>query len=148
LGEAVIRKARKEDARAIHSLVHAVRINPLNLDWRRFLVAVSPLGELLGCGQIKPHKDGSLELASIAVRELYRKQGLARLIIQSLITNEEKRPLFLMCRTKLGSFYVKFGFRSIGQLEMPDYFKRVSQLGRILNANANLEDRLLVMRLD
>ena len=41
-------------------------------------------GEVIGCAQIKPHRDGSRELASLVVHPDYRGQGIARRMIQYL----------------------------------------------------------------
>ena len=143
-----VRPAINEDFPAIRALIHAVHINPTGLDWRRFLVAVTPENELLGCGQIKLHGDGSRELASIAVREQARGQGVARKVIEELLVREPTRPLYLMCRARLRHLYVKFGFHTIGFDEMPPYFRRISRAERIFNSKAQPEDRLLVMRSD
>ena len=143
----VIRPATRQDFLAIRALIHAVSINPTGLEWRHFLVAVSPDDTLLGCGQIKPHFDGSRELASIAVQEQARGQGIARAIIQELLVNEKTRPLYLMCRARLEPLYVKFGFRAIGLNEMPIYFQRISRAERIFNSKARPEDRLMIMRI-
>jgi N-acetylglutamate synthase-like GNAT family acetyltransferase len=148
LAEFSIRPARKEDFPAIRSLIFDVRINPTGLDWRHFLVAVAADSALLGCGQIKPHKDGSRELASIAVREQARCRGVAREVIEELVRQETTRPLYLMCRAALEPFYVKFGFRAIGLAEMAPYFQRISRIARLFNQKGNRKDRLLVMRLD
>jgi N-acetylglutamate synthase-like GNAT family acetyltransferase len=51
----------------IKALVRVARINPLGLDWRRFVVALAENEVVIGCGQLKPHRDGSWELASIVV---------------------------------------------------------------------------------
>ena len=139
--------ATKKDFQAIRALIHKVQINPTGLDWRHFLVAVNSEGKLLGCGQIKPHFDGSRELASIAVQEQSRGQGLARTVIQELLTRETTRPLYLMCRARLEPLYVKFGFGAIGINEMPPYFKSIKRAERIFNARALPEDRLTIMRL-
>jgi N-acetylglutamate synthase-like GNAT family acetyltransferase len=144
----VVRSATRQEFSDIRALIHEVRINPTGLDWRRFLVAVSPDNTLLGCGQIKPHLDGSRELASIAVTEHVRGQGVARAIIQGLLTREITRPLYLMCRARLEPLYVKFGFRAIDQDEMPGYFQRISRAEWIFNSKAQAEDRLMVMRLE
>ena len=93
LGDFMICSATKQDFPAIRALIYAVHINPTGLDWRRFLVAVTPDNELLGCGQVKRHFDGSRELASIAVQEQARGQGLARAVIQELLVRETARPL-------------------------------------------------------
>jgi len=143
----VVRPATRQDFPAIRALIHAVSINPTGLAWRRFLVAVTPDAALLGCGQIKPHFDGSLELASIAVQEQARGQGVARALIQELLAREKTRPLYLMCRARLEPLYVKFGFRKIGLDEMPVYFQRISRAERIFNSKARDVDRLLVMRI-
>ena len=143
----VVRTATRQEFSEIRRLIHAVSINPTGLDWRRFLVAVSPDNILLGCGQIKPHFDGSRELASIAVQEKARGQGVARAVIQELLARETTRPLYLMCRARLEPLYVKFGFRAIGFDEMPVYFQRISRAERIFNSNAPAEDRLMIMRI-
>jgi N-acetylglutamate synthase-like GNAT family acetyltransferase len=143
----VIRPATRQDFPEIRALIHAVSINPTGLDWRHFLVAVAPEDTLLGCGQIKPHFDGSRELASIAVQEQARGQGIARAVIQELLTRETARPLYLMCRARLEPLYVKFGFRAIDQAEMPVYFQRISRAERIFNAKAPIGDRLMIMRI-
>ena len=142
-----IRTAKREDFPAIRALIHAVRINPMGLDWRHFVVAVSETGSFLGCGQIKPHDDGSRELASIAIQKQAQGQGVARAVIEELLVREKQRPLYLMCRASLGSLYVKFGFHAIEAREMPPYFQRISRAERIFNSKAQPEDRLLVMRL-
>lgn len=148
MADFVLRPARKEDFPAIRSLIFEVHINPTGLDWRRFLVAVSPGGELLGCGQVKRHRDGSRELASIAVREQARGQGVARTIIEELVRQETARPLYLMCRAALEPFYTKFGFRAVETDEMPPYFQRISRMARMFVWQGNSQDRLLVMRLE
>ena len=143
----VVRPATRQDFGEIRALIHAVSINPTGLEWRRFMIAVTPESTLLGCGQIKPHFDGSLELASIAVQERARGQGVARAIIQELLEREKTRPLYLMCRARLELLYVKFGFHAIGQEDMPVYFQRISRAERIFNSQARAEDRLMIMRL-
>jgi N-acetylglutamate synthase-like GNAT family acetyltransferase len=144
----MMRPARKDDFPAIRSLIHAVHINPTGLDWRHFLVAETLTGAFLGCGQIKPHSDGSRELASIAVLGQARGQGVARKMIETLLLRESRRPLYLMCRSRLKLLYTKFGFRPIGPDLMPPYFQRISRIERIFNSSGQQQDRLLVMRLD
>jgi len=139
-----IRQARKSDFPAIRALIHQVQINPMNLDWQRFIVAVTSDDVLIGCGQIKPHRDGSNELASIAVVPEWRNQGVARAIIHALIRSLSGR-LYLTCRASLGTFYEKFGFRSIPEEEMPTYFRRISRLFRIMTRVSKDSDVLLVM---
>jgi N-acetylglutamate synthase-like GNAT family acetyltransferase len=122
-----IRAAQETDLAAIKDLVYSSEINPMGLDWRRFVVAVNEQEEIIGCGQIKPHGKDVLELASIAVRPECRRQGIARAIIERLLA-DGPRPLYLMCRTRLQPLYEKFGFRAIRFEEMPRYFQRISRL--------------------
>lgn len=140
-----LRKAVKADFPAIRALIRQTGINPLGLDWRRFLVAESPAGEFVGCGQLKPHSDGSLELASLAVTPAWRGKGVARVIIQALM-DAAPRPLYLTCRASLGPFYEKFGFRVLQPEEMPPYFRRLSRLARIVGKLIN--ETMLVMKVD
>jgi N-acetylglutamate synthase-like GNAT family acetyltransferase len=115
------------------------------LSWPRFLVAESAAGQFIGCGQLKPHSDGSLELASLAVIPEWRGKGVARSLIQALM-GKALRPLYLTCRGELGPFYAKFGFRVLRRDEMPPYFRRLSRLagfvGKLVNA------QMLVMKVD
>lgn len=121
---AQFRKASRKDAWAIRRLVWQVGINPTGLDWRRFLVAVDERDQVIACGQIKPHGETIRELASIAVRPAYRGQGIARQVIEQLIARTPP-PLYLYCREALTPFYEKFGFRVLGEDEMPAEFRRL-----------------------
>lgn len=140
-----IRPAVREDKEAIHVLVRAVKINPLGIYWRRFLVAVDEKNRLIGCGQVKVHRDGSRELASIAVEPAWRGRGVASALIERLVANHAP-PLYLTCRGSLGGFYERFGFQDISQAEMPVYFRRVYCLFRIMSVFMKARLGLLVMR--
>jgi N-acetylglutamate synthase-like GNAT family acetyltransferase len=148
LGKFIIRPAVREDSLAIRSLIKDVRINPMNLDWRRFIVVVTSQNELIGCGQVKPHADGSKELASIAVKESERGNHIADDIINNLLTREADRPLYLMCRARLELFYGRFGFHVIGSDLMPGYFRRISQIAKLMNLQATSANQLIVMQKD
>ena len=143
---ATIRLARETEAAQIRDLIHLAGINPMGLDWKRFVVAVNDRDEMIGCGQLKPHGEGIFELASIAVYPEDRGKGVARLIIEHLL-KDSPRPLYLMCESSLGPLYEKFGFRGIPYEEMPRYFQRISKLAGLVTALARREERLLVMKL-
>lgn len=142
----MIRPAREAEAAQIHDLIHSVGINPMGLDWKRFVVAVDARDEMIGCGQLKPHGGGIVELASIAVYPEHRGKGIARTIIEYLI-KKSPRPLYLMCESKMGALYEKFGFHGIAYDEMPRYFQRLSKLAGLVTTLAKREERLLVMKL-
>jgi len=140
-----IRPATARDLPQIRSLIRSVGINPLGLAWERFIVASGGDGVVIGCGQIKPHADGSIELASIAVLSGSRRRGVAREIIMSLLA-AYPGPLYLTCRARLGKFYEKFGFQTLEQDEMPPYFRRISRLVYLLRKLNLVGEDLLVMK--
>ena len=142
-----IRPALESEAGQIKDLIHEVGINPTGLDWRRFLVAVDGSGRVIGCGQMKPHGGGILELASIAVLTTHRGKGIARKIIEVLLA-ENPRPLYLMCIEHNGPMYEKFGFRSIDYDEMPRYFQRMKKLFDVAKTVRRVDEDLLVMKLE
>lgn len=85
-------------------------------------------GVRIGCAQVKSHKDGSLELASVAVVPLYRHQGVAETMIREIL-KDHNSPIYLTCRSSLVSFYERFGFTELFELEtMPAYFRRVKRI--------------------
>lgn len=142
-----LRPAVSTDAAQIRDLIHLVGINPTGLDWRRFVVVVNDRDEVLACGQIKPHGDDVRELASIAVKPEMRGRGLARRIIEHLLA-DGARPLYLMCRSRMGPLYEKFGFRGIAYDEMPRYFQRIAKLAGLAEVLMKSGDGLLVMKLE
>ena len=142
----MIRPAREIEAGQIRDLIYLVGINPVGLDWKRFVVAVNDRDEMIGCGQLKPHGKEILELASIAVYPEHQGKGVARAIIEHLL-KDSPRPLYLMCESSLGLLYEKFGFRAIAYEEMPRYFQRISKLAGLVTSLARREERLLVMKL-
>jgi N-acetylglutamate synthase-like GNAT family acetyltransferase len=143
---ATIRSARETDATQIRDLIHLVGINPIGLDWKRFVVAVNDQDEMIGCGQLKPHGQEVLELASIAVYPEHRGKGVARAIIEHLL-KDSPRPLYLMCESDNGPLYEKFGFQAIPYEEMPRYFQRISRVAGLVTTLAQREERLLIMKL-
>jgi len=141
-----LRPAREAEAGIIKDLIHLTGINPMGLDWKRFIVAVSAQDQIIGIGQLKPHGTDVLELASIAVFPEYRGLGVARAIIEHLL-KDSPRPLYLMCESSLGALYERFGFRALLYEEMPRYFQRISKLAGLVTTLSHRDERLLVMKL-
>jgi N-acetylglutamate synthase-like GNAT family acetyltransferase len=142
-----IRQAGSDDYLAIRALIRSTGINPTGLDWHRFIIATDISGELVGCGQVKVHRDGSKELASIAVQPEWRGNGVAREIIDHLIM-DHPGTLYLTCRASLGAFYEKFGFRNIDGSDMPPYFRRIHRLAGWLRWLPIMDEAMLVMGRD
>ncbi|RME07735.1 MAG: N-acetyltransferase [Anaerolineae bacterium] len=142
-----IRAAKLTDQRTIHRIVRAARINPTGLKWQRFWLAVTPQDEVIGCVQLKPHADGSRELASLVVVPAWRGRGVARALIEHLL-RVHPPPIYLMCRSSLGVFYTRFGFQPLSSEQMPPYFRRVSQLASLAHLLRQEGETLLIMRWD
>ena len=143
-----IRPAREADFARIKKLIHDSHINPMGLDWPRFVVAETPDGQFAGCGQLKPHGDGTIELASIAVTESMRGTGIARSIIMHLVASTPTRPLYLTCRARLQPFYERFGFKVTPEASLPRYYRRVFKLTGFAQAIHLLPERIITMHLD
>lgn len=141
------RPAQASDEAAIKALIRAVNINPIGLKWQRFLVAVDENGRLIGCGQIKPHRDGSRELASIAVQKAWRRQGVAKEIIERLLADEPP-PVWLTCMNKLVPFYAQFGFEEVlggNGRSLPRYFRLATLFFKPIQKLSRIPGYLAVM---
>ena len=141
-----LRPARESESGQIKALIHSVGINPMGLDWKRFVVVVNDKDEIIGCGQLKPHGKEILELASIAVVPEQRGKGIARAVIEHLL-KDSLRPLYLTCISSTGPLYEKFGFVALAEDEMPRYYRRLRKLAVALIHLSSRDDELLVMKL-
>jgi N-acetylglutamate synthase-like GNAT family acetyltransferase len=138
-----IRPATNADQATIRRLIREAGINPMSLDWPNFVVADDD-GAIVGVGQIKAHRDGSRELASIAVVPARQGQGIARALIETLLAREPGVVLYLTCRRELEGLYRRFGFRTVKRAEYPPYYGRMIPLINL--AMRPLGIRILVMR--
>ncbi len=143
-----LRDATVEDQPTIRQIVRAANINPTGLEWPRFIVAEdggADGGAIVGVGQVKPHRDGTRELASIAVIPARQGQGLGSAIINELL-RREWGIVHLTCRSQLQGYYERFGFKRLEPRDYPPYFAR-----RLPMINAFLRPfgiRIIVMRRD
>ena len=127
--ELAFRPARAADERLIRDWIRHFSLNPLGIDWRRFiLVTRGDDGPVVAMGQIKVHGDGSHELASIAVDQAERGRGVARALIQYLLA-KEPGDVYLTCVPDLRDFYRPFGFVDVPDSRgLPTYFRRIAQV--------------------
>jgi len=140
-----LRNAIETDQARITAIIREARINPMDLKWKNFVVAVDEAtGEIVGTGQIKTHRDSSRELASIAVVPEYQGRGLARQIIEHLLA-QTAGTLYLTCRSPMGPMYEKFGFREIGVDEMTPYFRRLRKIAGVFDLLTR-DEYLMVMK--
>lgn len=139
-----VRAACAADMPAIEQIIRTTKINPFGIDWRRFVI-VEDRGQVVGIGQIKPHRGGIHELASLALVPERRGQGIGRVIVQALLARATT-TLYLMCERKMHVYYVFFGFRRIAAAEMPLYFRVVSSLFNTIFFVLGRRERVIVMR--
>ena len=142
----VIRPATAEDQYAITAIVRAALINPWGLGWQRFLVAQWGQ-DVIGVGQVKPHEDGSRELASIAVVPEWQHQGVGSALILALLARESG-PLHLMCNAHRESYYERFGFRRLERAALPPYFRRFVRMAPVIQLLSLNRLRVIVMGRD
>jgi len=144
----ILRPAEAADQKRIVAIIHAAHINPHDVKWPHFVLAVDDTsGEIVGTAKIKAHGDGSRELASLAVVPHWQGHGLARRLIEYWL-DRTPGTLYLTCRSSLGGLYAKFGFRAVGESEMTPYFRRLSKLVKLILPLMPGEETMLVMRRD
>ena len=144
-----IRPAQAADQPAIRAIVCAAWINPCDLDWQRFLVAEEQ-GRVVGVGQVKPHGDGSRELASLAVIPERQARGIGGALIDALLAREPG-PVYLMCMDRLERYYERFGFRRLARADLPPSFRLVGRFAPAIASISSLFGRRaqpIVMRKD
>ena len=124
-------------------MIRAAGLNPISLGWPNFLVAEDG-GDIVGIGQVKTHRDGSRELASIAVVPSRQGDGIGSSVINALLDRHGGGVLFLTCQRAMQGYYERFGFRRIPRKEFPRYFARLMPLANAFARLARTE--IIVMR--
>lgn len=127
--QTVIRPGTARDQKVIRRIVRSARLNPFRLNWSSFLVAEYE-GQIVGLGQIRLHRDGTRELASLAVVPAYQRNGLGSAIVDALL-NGRSGPVFLYCADRLVSYYERFGFRLVPAAALPPGMRRMYRLGQL-----------------
>ncbi len=140
-----IHPATAQHAEPIRQLIEQADLFQHGLDWRNFLVALTPAGEFIGCGQVKQHKDGTWELASIAVVPAWQGRGVARAIIEALLARHPGE-LYLMSISALKPLYEKFGFIEVTGEHLPKYFRRLTQMPAMIAEFERVDERIMVMK--
>jgi amino-acid N-acetyltransferase len=112
-----IRPATADDQESIVALVRRERLNPTGLHWRNFVVAQN-LGRIVGAGQIRKHKDGSRELASLVVEPSWREQGLAARLIETLLASEHGH-LFVITSERRSAYFARWRFQTADRSRTP-----------------------------
>ncbi len=121
-----IRPARQIDRPQIRQVIFQAGLIPFRMDWRRFLVAEAE-GCIVGVGQVRPHRYGSREVASIAVLPAWQGKGVGTAIVRALV-EREPNVLYLFCLEHRESFYVRLGFRLCERPQLPPSLARIYRL--------------------
>lgn len=128
-----IRPATAADGPAIRRLVGDARLNPRDLDWRRFLV-MDAAGAAVACAQVRVHGGGTRELASVTVAADRRGEGLGRAIAEAAIAREPARPLYLYAESLNVPFWDRFGFVLIDGGDVPTDLRGSLRIARAATA--------------
>jgi N-acetylglutamate synthase-like GNAT family acetyltransferase len=130
------RPAKEIDQAAIRGIVRQAKLYPFELKWQHFYVALDN-ESVIGVGQIKKHRDGSSELASVAVIPEFQGQGVATALIRNLLSSNEDH-LYLLCRDDLEGFYQRFGFITVTRANLPPVIARRQWMGNFFTRIASL----------
>jgi N-acetylglutamate synthase-like GNAT family acetyltransferase len=139
----IIRPATQDDQPAIRRVIAEVHLPRMNLQWPNFVV-VEEDREIVGMGQVKSHRDGSRELASIAVVPKRQGEGVGTAVIETLLGREVGAALHLSCRHELEAYYERFGFRRVEPAEYPPYFRCTTRMASLITRFFGIH--LIVMR--
>lgn len=132
----VIRRARRADQAAIRAFVERERLDPNNLHWRNFLVAVAD-GRVVGTVQLRELPDGLCELGSLAVAPEQRGRGIATRLIEQLLA-EADGPVEMITSAKFAARYERFGFRRIDRTQAPEPVRKRYLIGQFLGGLRSL----------
>ncbi len=112
-----VRVAGAKDLPGIVALLTPVEGDQERLRAAQFVVAEDDAGGIIGCGRLKPYR-GFVELASIAIAEDWRGQGVGRAIVSQLLAARNGR-VYLMCEDNRLEFFGQFGFAALRENQMP-----------------------------
>ena len=129
--EAVIRAATLRDAERIFALVALNRdmLVPRSLGniveaIDRFVVAEAE-GEMVGCAAYQVHPEignaeaATVEIVSVAVKSMFRKRGIGRLLVEAIVANVRRfSPKEVLVLTFAPEFFHKLGFAETPKTEV------------------------------
>lgn len=123
-----IRPAQTSDRWLIIRRILREKLDPSKLDWQRFVVAESPIGEILGFAQMKNLGDGVQEFGSLVVESHLRGQGIGDALLHFLVDPAPK-PVYLLCGANRVRYYRRFQFELLSEDKMPVPLQRKWRTG-------------------
>ena len=123
MANATIRAATLKDAERIYALVslNSDMLVPRSLgniveSIDRFVIAEAE-GEMVGCASYQIHPEigdaeaATVEIVSVAVKSMFRKRGIGRLLIEAVLSRVARfRPKEVLVLTFAPEFFGKLGF--------------------------------------
>ena len=123
IGKAAVRQATLGDVERIYALINLNRdqliprsVGGIVDSIDRFLVAEAE-GEMVGCAAYQIHPEignaeaATVEIVSVAVKSMFRKRGIGRLLVEAVIENVRRfRPREVLVLTFAPGFFGKLGF--------------------------------------
>jgi N-acetylglutamate synthase-like GNAT family acetyltransferase len=117
-----IRRACANDESAIHALAKSEPVNPLDLHWFNFVLAMWD-DEIVGAVQVRCHRDGSRELGTLIVALAYRGHGIAARLVDAVLDEQPGRVFVVTRRTRV-RHYDRWGFHEIAARSAPAAVRR------------------------
>jgi len=130
--QVTVRSARKDDQPVISAMVRRARLNPAKLQWKRFVIAEHD-SRAVGVAQLRRHFDGAVELASLVVEPDVQGHGIAGLMIDALLADEQAAVYTIIDRRYVAHF-MRWGFSPVDPGRLPRSVSRIYRIGRVVTA--------------
>jgi amino-acid N-acetyltransferase len=131
------RPAQADDQTAISDFVRSEHLNPHGLHWQRFTLALDNEGRLVGCVQVRHHRDGSRELGSFAVRPSWRSRGIGTQLVQRALLRDPG-PVHLVTRRELAGYFSRWGFAPVAPAQAPGILRLQQGIGCVMGGLVSL----------
>jgi N-acetylglutamate synthase-like GNAT family acetyltransferase len=113
--QVLVRPAVPHDKCAVLALLRSHPGLEADFDAATFVVATD--GEaVVGCGRLRRHPDGALELASVATVAAAHGQGIGSRVVRVLLDGAAG-PVFALA--KAPGFFARFGFEPVASARLP-----------------------------
>jgi N-acetylglutamate synthase-like GNAT family acetyltransferase len=110
-----LRSARNSDEAAVLALLRENKGLELAFHADEFRVAVEG-HDIVGCGRLKRHSDGSLEIASVSTKANLRGKGIGSCIVEAILAGQ-REPIYALALAP--DFFARHGFRLIDKQALP-----------------------------
>ena len=130
----VIRRARESDAEAISRLIAVFADEALMLKRTPemvalaiddYVVAVTPRGQIVGCGALKEYSPSVAEIAAIAVSRDVHGCGVGKAIVNAVEALALKRGIYdVFALTLQPAFFSAIGYERVDRARYPEKIRR------------------------